>query len=77
MICKIEYPSQSLLFIRKEVILHIINSPYNFCIQNFLQNSDRVQFRFQPPERCIIKHLRNRKLYSIVSLGTDLDSFSL
>ena len=35
--------------------MHIINSPYNFSIQNCPQNNDRVQLRFQSPERCIIK----------------------
>ena len=50
---------------QKQVVIHIINSPYDFSIQTCPQNSDRVQFRFWSPERCIIKHLKNTKLYSI------------
>ena len=51
-----------------------INSPYNFSIQNCLQNSDRVQLRFQSPKRCIIKHLKHTKLYSIEFLRTEMTS---
>ena len=35
------------------IIMHFINSPYNFSIQNCPQNSDRVQFWFQPPKRVL------------------------
>ena len=56
------------------IIIHIINSPYNFSIQSRLQNSDRVQFRFHSPEQCIITHLKNTKLYSIEVLNTGIMS---
>ena len=48
---------------RDSVIIHFINSPYNFFMPSCPQNSDRVQFLFQFPERCVIKHLKNTKLY--------------
>ena len=37
----------------------------NISTQNCPQNSNRAQFRFQSPKRCILKHLKNTKLYSI------------
>ena len=51
------------------IIIHIINSPYNFSIQNYPQNSDRVQFGFQfsHSERCIIKHLKNTRLTELTA----------
>ena len=49
----------------KHLIIHIINSPFNFSIQNSPQNSDKVQFWFESAERCITKHLKNTKLYPI------------
>ena len=58
------------------IIIYISNSPYNFSVQNCPQNSDRVQFRFQSPERCIIEHLMNTKLHSIDLLGTEMTSDS-
>ena len=36
--------------------------------------NDEVQFQFQSPERCIIKHLGNTKLYSIEFLRTEMTS---
>ena len=45
---------------------------YNFSKQNGPQNSDRVQFGLQSPERCITKHLKNTKLYSIEFLRTEM-----
>ena len=57
---------------QNHIIIHFINSPYNFSIQNCPQNSDRVQFGFQSPERCIIKHLKHTKLYSIEFLRTEI-----
>ena len=64
---------------QKRFIIHIINPPphthtHNFSIQNCLQNSDIVQFRFQSPERCNIKYLKNTKLYSIELLRTEMTS---
>ena len=53
---------------------HLINSRYNFSVQNCYQNSDRVQLRSQSPERCIIKHLKNTKLCSIELLRTAMTS---
>ena len=63
-----------LIITLKSIIIHIINSPYNFSMQNCPQNSDRVQLRFQSPEKCIIKHqyLKNTKLYSIEYLRTEM-----
>ena len=58
------------------IIIHIINSPHNFSVQNRPQNSDRVRLRFQSPRRCIIKHLKNTKLYSIEFLRTEMTSYS-
>ena len=43
------------------IILHIVNHPYNFSIQNCPQISDRVQLRFQSPKQCIIKHFKAHK----------------
>ena len=54
--------------------MHIISYSYNFSIQNCPKNSDRVQFRFQSPQRCIIKHLKNGKQYSIEFLRTEMTS---
>ena len=34
-------------------IIHFINSPYNFSIQNCPQNSDRLQFWFQST-KCVL-----------------------
>ena len=56
------------------LIIHFINSQYNFSIQNCSQNSDRVQLRFQSPEWCIIKHLEHTKLNSIEFLRTEMTS---
>ena len=43
------------------------------CPQN--SDTDRVQFRFQSLERCIIKHFeKNTKLYSIEFLRTEMTS---
>ena len=56
------------------IIIHFMNSPYNFSIQNCPQNSDRVQLRFQSPKRCIIKHLKLTELYSIEFLRTEMTS---
>ena len=56
-------------------IIYITNSPYNFSIQNRPQNSDRVQLQLQSPRRCIIKHLKHTKLYSIEFLRTDMTSY--
>ena len=56
------------------IIIHFINSQYNFSIQNCPQNSDRVQLRFQSPKRCIIKHLKHTKLNSIEFLRTEMTS---
>ena len=39
-----------------------------------LQNSDRVQFGSQSPKQCIMKHLKNTKLYSIEFLRTEITS---
>ena len=47
------------------IIIHLIKSPYNFSMQNCSENSDRVQFWFQSPQLCVIKHLKNTKLYSV------------
>ena len=56
-------------------IMHIINSPYNFSIQNYLQNSYRVKLGFQSPKRHIIKHVKKHtKLYSIELLRTEMTS---
>ena len=54
--------------------LYNINSPYNFCTQYCPQNIDRIQIHFQPPERCIVKHLKNTKLNSIKLLRTKMTS---
>ena len=40
-----------------------------FPHKNCPQNSNRVQFWFQSPERCIIKHLKSAKPYSIEFSG--------
>ena len=61
-------------FMIRNFIIHFINSQYNFSIQNCPQNSDRVQLRFQSPERCIIKHLKHTKLNSIEFLRTEMTS---
>ena len=37
--------------------------PYNFSILNCPQNSDRVQLRFQSPEKCIIKPYGSYSLF--------------
>ena len=58
----------------RPIIIQIVNSPYNFSIQNFLQNSDRVQLQFQSPEKCTIKHLKHTKLYSIELLSIEMTS---
>ena len=58
----------------KTIIIHIVNSPYNFSIRNCPQYSDRVLLRFQSPKRCIIKHLKHTKLYSIEFLRTEMMS---
>ena len=42
---------------KNSIIVHIMNSPYNYSIQNCSESSDRVQFRFQSPKQYIIKHL--------------------
>ena len=59
---------------QNKLIIHIVDSPYNFSIQNCPQNSDRAQVRFQSPKRCIIKHLKHTKLYSIEFLRTEMTS---
>ena len=56
------------------IIIHIINSPYNFSIQNCPQSSDRVQLGFQSPKGCIMKHLKHTQLYSIEFLRTEITS---
>ena len=56
-------------------MIHIINSPHNFSIQNCPLNRDRVQFRFQFPERCITKYLKKTKMYSIEFLGVEMTSY--
>ena len=61
-------------YVINSVIVHIINSPYNFSIPNCPQSSDRVQLRFQSPERYIIKYLKHTKLYSIELLRTEKTS---
>ena len=38
------------------------------------QNGDKVQFQFQSPKQCIIRHLLNTKLYSIEFLRTEMMS---
>ena len=53
----------------------MVNYLYNFSIQNYCsKKSDRVQFRFQSPERCIMKHLKNTKLYAIEFSRTEMTS---
>ena len=47
---------------------------YNFSVKNCPQNSARVQVRFHSPERCIIRHLKNTKLYSVEHLRTEMTS---
>ena len=37
-----------------------------------IPSSDIVQFSFQPPMRCITKHLKGTKLYSIEFLRTEM-----
>ena len=54
--------------------IHIINSQYNFSMQNCHENSDRVQIRFQSHKRCIIKRLMQTKLYSIEFLRAETTS---
>ena len=44
-----------ILFHQAVTLLLCTNSPYNSSIQNCPQNSDRVQLRFQFPERYIIQ----------------------
>ena len=63
-------PGSSLIYL----IMHFINSPYNFSTQSCPQNSDRVQLRIQSPKRCIIKHLKPTKLNSIEFLRTEMTS---
>ena len=63
--------------LQNTIVIHIINSPYNFSIQNCPQNSDRVHLGFQSPKRCIIKQLKHTKLYSIGFLRTDIYNFSV
>ena len=69
-------------FIQKRycaVIKH--NTPLNQLPIQFLNtklsdppHSGRIQFRFQSPKRCIIKHFKNTKLYSIALLRTEMTS---
>ena len=54
--------------------MHIFNSTYYLSIQNCPQNSDGVQFRFQSPEWCMIKILKDSKLYSIEFLRMETTS---
>ena len=56
------------------VIIHFINSPYDFSIQNCPKRRDRVQLRFQSPKRFVIKHLKQSKLYSVAFLRTEMTS---
>ena len=67
-------PCQTYVWPSKWVIIHFINSQYNFSIQNCPQNSDIVQLRFQSPKLCIIKHLKHTKLNSIEFLRTEMTS---
>ena len=48
----------------------VISAPKKNCPQN----SDRVQPLFQSPKRCITKHLKHTKLYSIEFLRTEMTS---
>ena len=50
----------------------MIISLYNFSTLDFPQNSDTVQFWFQSPEQCIIKHLKNTELYCIEILRIEM-----
>ena len=49
---------------------HII-SPYKTVLRIVI----RVQFWFQSPKRCIIKHLKHTKLYTIEFLRTEMTSY--
>ena len=61
----------------KMIIIHVSNSPYDFTKQNCPQNSDRVQFQFKSPERCIIKQLKQGGVHcSVIEHGYDIIEFS-
>ena len=52
----------------------VVGVTLNFTIRNCPQNSERVQFRFQFPKWCIIKHLKDTKLYFTEFLRTEMTS---